>query len=248
MLDLRFMRDPWQAQAIADDVACYTSDTHLLQTDTNPYLLLPANIQEYEQGIKKQLRQTIRACHNRIKRDFPDITPALHMLSGCELGQDVMMELERFFALHAEYWRHRGVKTPLMCYPALKGFYRRGFQCDDSQQQMILTRLTLGQDTLSTMLAFWSGNRLMTHMLHYNSAYRRYNPGTLHFDTLARYLVTHCGGGVLDFGRGDDMYKSRWTTSCLPLWTVRAWRTPWADCCKWVDRMVKPMAHSIWGH
>lgn len=228
VIDLRYGQDNEQLDLLGNLlIAGGAFEKRLSQGTTNPYLPLPQTMPEFETlRMKKNMKSNLKYSLNRLKAAYPDSELRLDILSPA--APDTTAAMEAFFQAHIAYWRDRGVRSNFLLFPKLGAFYKNLHRLyddpDRGKGRVEFSQLKMGEATLSSVLAFWSGDRLMAHLLNHNSSYRRYTPGALHY----RFLIEHCiqqGGTCLDFGRGEEEYKARWTELQMPLWDLQLFRS-----------------------
>jgi len=124
---------------------------------------------------------------------------------------------------------------------------------------LYLPRLSLDGRLLATGLFFLYGRRLFYWMGGHDAAYARHSPnGLLMLSVIEEMRVTRAAE-VLDFGRGDEWYKLRWTQRAIPLLRVMAWRglrgraahvwqgrvRPWAWAHQGVSRPIRRAKRAV---
>lgn len=147
-------------------------------------------------------------------------------------------------AFHAVRWANQGELSRLRLpdYWAWVGAITRTAHAEG---WLYFPRLVLGERLLATGLYFLHGRRLFYWMGAHDAEFARHSPnGLLTLEVIEHLRVTGLAD-VLDFGRGDEAYKLRWTGHAYPLLQVtahRGWRGQAAFV--WQNR-VRPWA---WSH
>lgn len=71
---------------------------------------------------------------------------------------------------------------------------------------------------------FWTveNGRALIHKLAYRDAAREHSPGTLLSEAMFRHVIDTDKVQVIDFGTGDDGYKTAWMDQSAPLYRIEA--------------------------
>ena len=110
---------------------------------------------------------------------------------------------------------------------------------------LYLPRLVLGGRLLATGLYVRSGRRLFYWMGAHDAAFARHSPNGLLTLAVIEHLRVTGTADVLDFGRGDEWYKLRWTRDAAPILRIMAWRGVRGTAAHWWRGRVRPWA---WAH
>ncbi len=241
VMDLRYALDKRQLDMLAYELRFGIRDFQIYTTTTNPYLELPQQVDQYKSCLKRNLKNNINRRLNRLRETYPNRPLQLEVIPPVSQNQ---VCLDTLFNAHIAYWQQRGVKSNFARFPQLRQFYRtlhqHFFDSAQGKGKMELTCLKLGNEPISTILALWQGPNYMAQILNYNQQYADYDPGTLHFDALIRHIIQN-GGTCLDFGRGDEVYKSRWTDKEQTLWNMWVFKDAKALLHWQCDRSIKTL-------
>jgi CelD/BcsL family acetyltransferase involved in cellulose biosynthesis len=136
---------------------------------------------------------------------------------------EVTAALGELRALHSERWRGEGEISRLQLadyWAWIEGISHEAWR----QGWLYLPRLTLEGRLLAVGLYLLYQRRLFYWMGAHDLAYARHAPNLLLILSVVEDLRASGAADVLDFGRGDEWYKLRWTQHSLPLLRVMAWR------------------------
>lgn len=144
------------------------------------------------------LRTTVRRKLDRARRDF-----RFEML--CEPGPALEAAIAGYLDVHAGSWK------PAEPFPAFDPALMRGAAAVGA------LRLALLRDTAGKAVAaqYWlvSGGHAWLLKLAHVEASRAASPGTALTAMMIRHLIEEEAVQHLDFGRGDDAYKSLWVAA-----------------------------------
>jgi CelD/BcsL family acetyltransferase involved in cellulose biosynthesis len=147
-------------------------------------------------------------------------------------------------AFHAVRWANQGEVSRLQLpdYWAWMGAITRTAHAEG---WLYFPRLVLGERLIATGLYFLYGRRLFYWMGAHDPEFARHSPnGLLTLEVIERLRVTGLAD-VLDFGRGDESYKLRWTGDSYPLLQVTAYRGVRGRAAFVWQNRVRPWA---WAH
>jgi CelD/BcsL family acetyltransferase involved in cellulose biosynthesis/peptidoglycan/xylan/chitin deacetylase (PgdA/CDA1 family) len=131
--------------------------------------------------------------------------------------------LEEFRALHTARWAAVGELSRL----TVPSYWEwvRGLSLEALRLGWLrLSRLELDGRLVASGLFFLYRRRLFQWMNAHDLAVARHSPFLLLVHAVLEHTVDHDEADVVDFGRGDEWYKSRWTSTAIPLQRVMAWR------------------------
>jgi CelD/BcsL family acetyltransferase involved in cellulose biosynthesis len=136
---------------------------------------------------------------------------------------EVEAGLEDLRAFHQARWSGQGELSRLQL-PGYWGWVR-GIALEALRHGWLyLPRLVLDGRLLATGLYFLYGRRLFYWMGAHDHDFARHSPNMLLTLAMIEHLRVTGAADVLDFGRGDEWYKLRWTQSAFALQRVMAWR------------------------
>ncbi|WP_303674273.1 GNAT family N-acetyltransferase [Vampirovibrio chlorellavorus] len=242
VLDLLFMRNRAQCEALAQALAPRQVESAIHTETVMPCLPLPDSVKAYETTRRKKTRLEVNRHNNRFEKDRGS-RPQLTFHTEPKVS-DVL--LKAFVDNHKQYWASRGQKSDFVRYPELHSFYRHmleeaagiDIKSEKNAPRLLLSTLAANDITLSYQLGFWQGSSYLSHLTNFNQNFRSYSPGTLHMDALVFHAV-EAGATEFNFGRGDEPYKHLWTREKHPLWNLRLFRHPLAKALWALDHFLK---------
>jgi CelD/BcsL family acetyltransferase involved in cellulose biosynthesis len=178
----------------------------------NPVLDLRTD--EWTEGVRReQLGRKRRALgrQGEVRVTFPKDADAV---------EAALTDLQ---TLHAKRWREAGEISRL----TLPGYWAwvRGIAREASDRGWLyLPRLEADGRLVATGLFVLYRRRLFQWINGHALEFHRHSPFLLLQHAVIEHLRTGDVADVLDFGRGDEWYKSRWTRRAVPLERLMAWR------------------------
>lgn len=228
LLDLRFVSESYALQTLHGFLEPHVFKQTFDDRDAMFTLDFPDDAADGDACIgDKSLRKNLSRHRKRILKDFGGKDATL-VIQPPDDESD--RKLDAFFDDLTAYWVGRGVRIDLMRYPALRPFYKtlHRFYPPDAATgvaRVELSYLKAGETVLSCNLGFWRKGRFLGHLFTYQPEYRKYAPGLLHIQEVIRHVFRH-GGGQLDFGRGDESYKTEWANSQMPIYSLLTVQSP----------------------
>jgi CelD/BcsL family acetyltransferase involved in cellulose biosynthesis len=147
-------------------------------------------------------------------------------------------------AFHAVRWANRGELSRLRL-PDYWAWVSAITRTAHAEGWLYFPRLVLGERLLATGLYFLHGRRLFYWMGAHDAEFARHSPnGLLTLEVIERLRVAGLAD-VLDFGRGDESYKLRWTGHAYPLLHLTACRGVRGRAALFWQNRVRPWA---WAH
>ncbi len=147
-------------------------------------------------------------------------------------------------AFHAARWAGQGEISRLRL-PDYWAWVAAITRTAHAEGWLYFPRLVLGDRLLATGLYFLYGRRLFYWMGAHDGEFARHSPnGLLMLEMIEHARVTG-RVDVLDFGRGDEWYKLRWTRQSYPLLRVMAWRGLRGEALHLWRGRIRPWA---WAH
>ncbi len=169
-----------------------------------PYLELPGTWEEYEQGLSKSHRQSIRRYRRKLGREAP-APVSTRLAIGAE---DIDETMARLGALHQKIRTAQGDAGAFATDEAA-AFHRTAARRFADAGRLRLHRLDVGSDTVAAILCYRFGNTVAFYTTGYDPDWSRYGPGRT---ILAHAIASAIGEGaeVFDLLRGNETYKERW--------------------------------------
>ncbi|MBX2860874.1 MAG: GNAT family N-acetyltransferase [Vampirovibrio sp.] len=238
VLNLQFLQDRKQLDILFNTLDVVTENSQITQPMSISHLALPNSVEEYDKtGKKKSFRRFVKKGYNRLATDYDQATPTL------EITTEPSAELDRFFEQHIAYWKSQGGKSDFVRYPDLKAFYKDlliNYGHTSQKNGVMFSILQIQGQPMSYQIGYWSGISYMGHIASYMDGFQRYSPGVLHYEELIHEIIRR-KGSLVEFGRGDDAYKSQWTQTKTPLWSLLGFRSPVAKILWQTDECLRSL-------
>jgi CelD/BcsL family acetyltransferase involved in cellulose biosynthesis len=131
--------------------------------------------------------------------------------------------LEEFRALHVKRWATAGEVSRLTV-PSYWAWVRSLTLEAFRLGWLRLPSLVLDGTVVATGLFFLHRRRLFQWMNAHDLSLARHSPFLLLIQSTIQHALARGEADLIDFGRGDEWYKSRWTRTAVPLERFMAWR------------------------
>ncbi|HEV8307174.1 MAG TPA: GNAT family N-acetyltransferase [Methylomirabilota bacterium] len=157
---------------------------------------------------------------------------------------EVEAALAELRALHGARWSGQGELSRLQLpdyWEWVRAIAREAWR----QGWLYLPRLVLGSQLIAVGLYFLYERRLFYWMGGHDPAFARHSPNLLVTLAVVEDLRVTRAADVLDFGRGDEWYKLRWTQASVTLQRVMAWRGVRGSAAHVWRGRIRPWA---WAH
>jgi CelD/BcsL family acetyltransferase involved in cellulose biosynthesis len=136
----------------------------------------------------------------------------------------ILQNLDALFEMHVHRWS--GSRWPsLFCSDHNRAFYR-AFVASMSSGTILLTTLSAGRRIAAMHLGLVSGRDLIWYKPAFNTEFSRCSPGDVMLGELIAYL-RGAGFDTLDFSRGDEPFKQRFSNDLRYNDSFIWARTPW---------------------
>lgn len=189
----------------ADIVGAHLCDHHEPTPDF--YLTLPETWAQFQEGLKRNIRESLRKCYNSLKRD--NLVPELRV--AVEAGE-ITPALERFIELHGARSadtttsvRHANVfSQPEMC-----AFLHEVCQRFAAQNITHVFQLIISGEVVATRIGFQFGDTLYLYYSGYDPQWSKYSVMTTTAAEALKYAIAH-GVKAVNLSTGRDVSKIRW--------------------------------------
>jgi len=180
------------------------------QRDVPTYLLwLPDSWPAFKQGLKRNIRESLRKCYNSLKRDGH-----VHQFDVAERPEDVVASLAQLFRLHAA----RAAVTDTVTHAdVFAAEHSRHFLLDVCERlarrgQWRAYTLRIAGQVVAIRLGFRFGDAIYLYYSGYDPAWAPYSVMTT---TVAEAIRHSIGQGVrcVNLSTGNDRSKTRWGPS-----------------------------------
>lgn len=158
-------------------------------------------------GKRKKIRGEFKAK----QKELEEAGGSVFHCYGPTDGNAALASVEGFIEAHSRRWPHSA--TP-------KGYYRNLVRlgCFDGIAHM--SELRHLEKPISWRLSLTSKKETLYYVQTYDEAAQHYYPGLVHCCRLMEWCVLH-GYSVANLGRGDELWKLKFTDNMYPLYTRR---------------------------
>lgn len=145
----------------------------------------------------------------------------------CEDPDDALRALEDLFEQHVERWDDTPFPSAFHD-PEVREFYRRFLRSLHASGHARICSLDLDGEHLAMYLYLRYERRVYMYKPTFNIRHRDHSPGQV----ILRYILDDALDGdakpdALDYGRGDEGYKTRFATEPRSSWRVTVYRSWW---------------------
>jgi CelD/BcsL family acetyltransferase involved in cellulose biosynthesis len=149
--------------------------------------------------------------------------------------------------LHAERWRQVGEISRLSL-PSYWAWVRGIAQEAHGRGWLYVPRLELDGRLVATGVFMLYRRQIFQWINGHALPFQRHSPFLVLQHAVIEHVRAQGLADVLDFGRGDEWYKSRWTQRAVPLERMMAWRGPRGHAAYVWHGRVRPWAwaHQTW--
>lgn len=174
-----------------------------------PYISLPNSIDLLMRELSKNLRQNLNKYMRKIEEKYK-----VQFKRHDELGYSTDEAMKVFIMLHQKRWQSEGMPGAF----GDKGNKFRDFHMDVAKRfaekgWLGLYFLTANDEPISVQYTFQYGQRMYYYLAGLDTEYSGYSVGNL----IIKFLLEECikmGFEEYDLMRGDEPYKTRWTSKC----------------------------------
>jgi CelD/BcsL family acetyltransferase involved in cellulose biosynthesis len=198
-----------------------------------PYMLIDAPWSEMVGRRSLSTRRTFRNQQSRLKR----LSSEGLRVRIIENPRQEPGLLERLVVLEAQ--KHvRGQLSPLFLgkYPEV---FRSLFDTLGPRGWFSIALMELGERLLAWHLLFRCGQKLWGYLTAYDHSFARLSPGTMLVPAIIDYGFAH-GFREYDFLKGEEPYKTRWTTGFRQNHRMQIWNR------RWISRLRKCAYFDLW--
>jgi CelD/BcsL family acetyltransferase involved in cellulose biosynthesis len=175
----------------------------LLKQEVCPYLPLAESWEACSSGLGKKMRSNLGYYERLLRRDFE---VSIAALEPHELDEG----MTAFFDLHTQRWRKRWLPGMLADGKRQK-FHRELAKMAHKRGWLRLHGIRINGELQSVLYCFAHKNKAYYYLGGFDPALSRYSIGTVLTGHAIRDAI-ESGCEEFDFLRGDEAYKSRWTS------------------------------------
>ncbi len=188
----------------------------LHETEGCPYLPISGNADSEMKRFSGHVRRTLSKRRER----------AIAMGSQLRVIENPQQEpglLEKLVALDWQKQVHRSSPMFVGAYPEV---FQSLFDNLGPRGWLYVALLELEGDPVAYQLGFRCGGKLWDYTKAYDRSFSRFAPGTLLVQALLDYGFTQ-GYHEYDFLRGEELYKTVWSTGCHRRYRLLIWNRRW---------------------
>jgi CelD/BcsL family acetyltransferase involved in cellulose biosynthesis len=154
------------------------------------------SFQEYISSRDRALQEILRRKGRAVARDGAEF----RIVSAPE---EVELGIEQYEAIYARSWKDR---------EPYENFHASLMRNATAHRALRLGICSMaGRPAAAQLWVIWQGTATVLKLAH-DQAYAKFSVGSVLTAYMIKALMERDGIGIVDFGRGDDDYKSRWTT------------------------------------
>jgi CelD/BcsL family acetyltransferase involved in cellulose biosynthesis len=222
LVNLRDLRETGNAVAGIEKSLSHAGLTYrvVAEEERCPYLPIDAPPSVIVSRLSRSSGHTIRNQQRRIERMSTDglrtrIIENPHEERGL-LQKLIALESQKH--VHGELSQPFIAKYPEVFQPLLDTLGPRGW--------VYIALMELDDRPVAWQLGFRCGKKLWDYSTAYDHTFSRLSPGTMLVNAVLDYGFSH-GYNELDFLRGEESYKARWSTGVHQSYWLRIWSRNW---------------------
>jgi len=171
---------------------------------TCPYLTLPATTDELLSTLSSRLKNTI-------KRKLKKAEKADIVFSTQTSGDEIEPQMHALFELHQKRWQSQD-HLGSFAKADIRAFHLDSASTNIPNDNLILFTLKQSGYTIATLYAFKHNEKIYYYQSGFDPDYSEFSPGTILMWKAIEHSISN-GLRCFDFLRGDEGYKSLWTTT-----------------------------------
>ncbi len=162
--------------------------------------------EQFRQGLKRNIRESLRHCYNSLKRD--NLRFELQVIQD---PAEIRAAVDRFLALHSMRAR---VPSTVMHPDRFAAGVSRDFLyevCERLAARGVVRffQLKIGEDVVASRIGFAVGSSLYLYYSGYDDAWARYSVMTTTLAEAIKYAIAH-GFKTVNLSPTKDVAKTRW--------------------------------------
>ncbi len=178
-----------------------------------PFILLPASIDDYLQGLSRSWRSFIRRKSKQLWLKESEFD-----LEVLKTPAEIEEALPELFELHRLRFASKGQKTKFYKQERIT-FHLKVAPLLATSGNALLFFIRHKKRRIAGQYCFLYDGRLMYYQGGFDPRWSRLDVGTLLFPETISYAISH-GCRVFDFMRGAELYKFHWTKTYLRLYEL----------------------------
>jgi CelD/BcsL family acetyltransferase involved in cellulose biosynthesis len=169
-----------------------------------PYVLLPSSMDVFMKELGRSMRRNLRRYLRKLKKEY-----RVELKKYNEIGS-VKEAMETFIRLHQKRWKSKGEPGGFNN-PFFRNFHIDVAKCFAEKGWLGLYFLTANDEPISAEYNFEYNEKNYNYLPGWDVEYSQYRVGQL----IQMHIIEDCiqkGLKEYDMMRGDEPYKSEWTT------------------------------------
>ena len=171
-----------------------------------PYMLLPNSPDALMKSFGPRVRKNLRRQLRNLQSDFHSVELKKYNALG-----SVQETMESFFELHQKSCKNRGLPG-VFATQEVRNFYTDVARQFADNGWLALYFLTVDDRSVAAYYCFEYSNKMLYALSGFDPDYSSYSVGNLLLLKIIEKSIAK-GLGELDFLKGDEAYKFRWTSS-----------------------------------
>jgi CelD/BcsL family acetyltransferase involved in cellulose biosynthesis len=168
-----------------------------------PYIMLPANWEDFFSTISKKRRQHLRQATKTLQKDH------VVEFKKYDGGDDLREQLQVLFELHQKRWQDKNIISKFIK-PEARDFYLDVSKAFYQNNWLDFSFLNVDGKPVSAAWGFNYNNEFCYMTCTFDPDYSNYGVGNLHIMKLIEYSIQN-GQRKFDFLKGNEAFKNQWT-------------------------------------
>lgn len=243
LVNLRDLRDTGNSIACIENTLSRAGLPYRLlpEEERCPYLVIDAPWSEMLSRRSASSRHVFRNQQSRLNRMYAEGL----RLRIIENPLDEPGLLEKLIALESQKHVNGELSPPVLGkYPEV---FQTLFETLGPRGWVYIGLMELGERPIAWRLGFRCGKKLWGFLTSYDPSFSHLSPGTMLVPAVVNYGFSH-GYDEYDFLRGEETYKTRWSTGVHQSFWLRVWSGNWvsrAHALVYLD--LKPALNRLFG-
>lgn len=179
----------------------------LTYTEPCPYLPLPDSWEVLRQQLGKNMRYNL----GRYKRKLEKLFPGAVEFQLVKTEEQLNKTIPKLYEYHNLIQEAKNDLRGIFEDESVAGFHNEFSQAALSSGNLRLYSLSVENEIIATLYCYIYGDTILFYQTGYNPEWQQYSPGRLLMAHVIESSINE-GAKEFDFLRGDEDYKSSWTT------------------------------------
>jgi CelD/BcsL family acetyltransferase involved in cellulose biosynthesis len=171
-----------------------------------PYIPLPSSSEIFVNNLSHSQRYNLNRSMKKLARSF-----AVDFKDYADLGFSIVDAMNLFFRLHEMRWNGKG-QSGVLAESDVQAFHLDIAKCFAEKSWLALYFLTLNNQPVSAHYGFEYGKKMYWYLSGFNTEYTSYSIGNIGMKLLIEKCI-NSGFSEFDLLRGEEAYKSHWTSA-----------------------------------